>query len=120
MLLFLSSNIPAAPAYGVYAVMEEPVPSSLSGLYSLRESAHYHRLLSQGRGIKDQTADNAKKFYMWHEYHFIPYNMAVSRIISDVFAIDKAIAYFLKTWTCVLPDTTLLLFRLMGMVGEAC
>ena len=61
MLLFLSSNIPAAPAYGVYAVMEEPVPSSLSGLYSARESAHYYRLLSQGRGIKDQTADNAKK-----------------------------------------------------------
>ena len=35
-----------------------------------------------------------KKFYVRHQYLVIPYNMAVSRIISDVLAVDKAIAYF--------------------------
>ena len=35
-----------------------------------------------------------KKFYVRHQYLVIPYNMAVSIIISDALAIDKAIAYF--------------------------
>ena len=74
MLLSLSSNIPAAPAYGDYAVMKEPVPSIRTLLSAGKVLTTW--LLSQGRGIKVQTGDNAEKvlYYVWHQDLVIPYN----------------------------------------------
>ena len=120
MLLSLSSNIPAAPAYGDYAVMKEYVLSIRTLLSAGKVLTTW--LLSQGRGIKDQTGDNAEKVLCVapRSCHSLQH-MAVSSFISDALAIDKAVAYFLKTWACGLPDTTVLsLFRLMDMVGKVC
>ena len=75
------------------------------------------KLLSQGYQ-KTKLVATLKKFYWRHHDLVNPYNVAVSRIISDVFANDAPLVDFQN------PGHTLLTifpsFRLMGMVGEAC
>ena len=74
------------------------------------------KLLSQGYQ-KTKLVATLKKFYGRHHVLVNPYNVAVSRIVSDVFASEAQVDF-------PNPGHTLLpifpLFRPMGMVGEAC
>ena len=80
---FLSSNIPSAPAYGVYVSQNL---FKLSGLHGAWESAHYN-VVEPGVS-KNQTGSNTYDFYGRHHDLVNPYNVAVSRSVSDVFASD--------------------------------
>ena len=64
------------------------------------------------------TLATLKKFYRRHHDLVNPYNVAVSRIVSDVFASDVPQADFPNPIHTLLP--IFLSFRPMGMVGEAC
>ena len=70
------------------------------------------KLLSQGYQ-KTKLVATLQKFYERHHDLVNPYNVAVSRIVSDVFASD-----FPNPGHTILPIFPL--FRPMGMVGEVC
>ena len=74
-------------------------------------------MLSQGFQ-KTKLVATLKKFYGRHHDLVNPYNVAVSRIVSDIFANGEPKVDFKN------PGNTLLLtfssFRPIGMVGEAC
>ena len=70
------------------------------------------------RGIKNQTGATLKKFCGRHHDLVNPYNVAVFRIVSDVFANDAPQVDFPNPGHTLLPIFPS--FRPMGMVGEAC
>ena len=63
-----------------------PKPVQLSGLHGAWESAHYK--VAEPGVSKNKLVAILKKFYGRHHDLVNPYNVAVSRIVSDVFAND--------------------------------
>ena len=94
---FLSSNIPSAPAYGVYVAPAYGVYVSQLIRYA-RTSSNYQDFMERGKVLttkllsqgyqKTKLVATFKKFYGRHHDLVNPYNVAVSRIVSDVFASD--------------------------------
>ena len=87
---FLSSNIPSAPAYGVYVSQLIRYARACSNYQDFMERGKEltTKLLSQGYQ-KNKLVATPKKFYGRHHDLVNPYNVAVSRIVSDVFANDE-------------------------------
>ena len=87
---FLSSNIPSAPAHGVYVSPLICYARACSNYQDLMERGKVltTKLLSQGYQNTKLVAP-LKKFYGRHYDLVNPYNEAVSRIVSDVFANDE-------------------------------
>ena len=88
---FLCSNIPSAPAYGVYVSQLIRYATTCSNYQDFmeREKVLTTKLLSQGyKKKKKKLVATLKKFYGRHHDLVNPYNVAVSRIVSDVFASD--------------------------------
>ena len=85
---FLGSNIPSAPAYGVYVSQLIRYARTCSNYQDFMERGKVltTKLLSQGYQ-KTKLVATLKKFYGRHDL-VNPYNVAVSRIVSDVFASD--------------------------------
>ena len=75
------------------------------------------KLLSQGYQ-KTKPVVTLKKFYGRHHDLVNPYKVAVSRIVSDVFASDAPLVDFPNPGHTLLPIFPS--FRSMGMVGETC
>ena len=86
---FLSSNIPSAPAYGVYVSQLIRYARTCLNYQDFMERGKVltQKLLSQGYQ-KTKLVATLKKFYGRHHDLVNPYNVAVSRIVSDVFASD--------------------------------
>ena len=86
---FLSSNIPSAPAYGVYVSQLIRYARACSNYQDFMElgKVFTRKLLSQGYQ-KTKLVATLKKFCGRHHDLVSPYNVAVSRIVSDVFAND--------------------------------
>ena len=86
---FLSSNIPSAPAYGVYVSQLIRYARTCSNYQDFMERGKVltTKLLSQVYQ-KTKLVATLKKFYGRHHDLVNPYNVAVSRIVSDVFASD--------------------------------
>ena len=86
---FLSSNIPSAPAYGVYVSQLIRYARTCSNYQDFMERGKVltTKLLSQGYQ-KTKLVATLKKFYGRHHHLVNPYNVSVSRIVSDVFASD--------------------------------
>ena len=86
---FLSSNIPSAPTYGVYVSQLICYARACSNYQDFMERGKVltTKLLSQGYQ-KTKLVATLKKFYGRHHDLVNPYNVAVSRIVSDVFASD--------------------------------
>ena len=84
-----SSNIPSAPAYGVYVSQLIRYARTCSNFqdFMKRGKVLTTKLLSQGYQ-KTKLVAILKKFYGRHHDLINPYNVAVSRIVSDVFASD--------------------------------
>ena len=84
---FLSSNIASAPAYGVYVSQLIRYARACSNYQDFMERGKVltTRLLSQGYQ-KSKLVATLKKFFWRHHDLVNPYNVAVSRIVSDVFA----------------------------------
>ena len=87
---FLSSNIPSAPAYGIYVSQLIRYARTCSNYQDFMERGKVltTKLLSQGYQ-KIKLVATLKKFYGRHHDLVNPYNVAVSRIVSDVFAISR-------------------------------
>ena len=87
--LYLSSNIPSAPAYGVYVSQLICYARACSNYQDFMEHGKVltTKLLSQGYQ-KTKLVATLKKFYGRHHDLVNPYNVAASRIVSDVFAND--------------------------------
>ena len=87
---FLSSNIPSAPAYGVYVSQLIRYARACSNYQDIMERGKVltTRLLSQGYQ-KTKVVAILKKLYGRHHDLVNTYNVAVSRIVSDVFANDE-------------------------------
>ena len=85
----LSSNIPSAPAYGVYVSQLIHYTRACSNYQDFMELGNVltTKLLSQGYQ-KPKLVATLKKFYGRHHDLVNPYNVAVSRIVFDVFASD--------------------------------
>ena len=75
------------------------------------------QLLSQGYQ-KTKLVATLNKFYGRHHDLVNHYNVAVSRIVSDVFANDEPLVDFQNPGHTLLP--TFPSFRPVGMLGEAC
>ena len=88
---FLNNNIPSAPAYGVYVPQLIRFARTCSNYQDFMERGKVltTKLLSQGYQ-KTKLVATLKKFYGRHHDLVNPYNVAVSRIISDVFANDES------------------------------
>ena len=114
---FLSSNIPSA--YGVYVSQIIHCARACSNYQDFMERGKVltTKLLSQGFQ-KTKLAATLKKFYVRHHDLVNPYNVAVFRIVSDVFASDTPLVDFPNPRHTLLPIFPS--FRHMGMVGEAC
>ena len=86
---FLSSNIPSAPAYGVYVSQSIRYARTCSNYQDFMERGKVltTKLLSQGYQ-KTKLVATLMKFYGRHHDLVNPYNVAVSRIVSDVFTSD--------------------------------
>ena len=82
-----------------------------------RGKVHTTKLLSQGYQ-KTKLVLTLKKFYGRHHDLVNPYNVSVSRIISEVFASDAPYVDFPNPGHTLLPIFPS--FRPVGMVGEAC
>ena len=82
---FLNSNIPSAPAYGVYVSQLIHYARACSNYQDFTERGKVltTKLLSQGYQ-KAKLVPTLKKFYGRHHDLVNPYNVAVSRIVSDV------------------------------------
>ena len=87
---FLSSNIPSASAYGVYVSQLIRYARACSNNQDFMERGEVltTKLLSKGYQ-KAKLVATLKKFYGRHQDLVNPYNVAVSRIISDAFANDE-------------------------------
>ena len=87
---FLSSNIPSAPGYGVYVSLSVRSARACSNYQDFMEQGKVltTRLLNQGYQ-KAKLVATLKKFYGRHHDLVNPYNVAGSRIVSDVFANDE-------------------------------
>ena len=111
--LFLSSNIPSAPAYGVYVSQLIRYARTCSNYQDSMERGKVltTKLLSQGYQ-KTKLVATLKKFYGRHHDLVNPYNVAVSRIVSGQ-EVD-----FPNPGHTLLPIFPS--FRPKGMVGEAC
>ena len=85
----LSSNIPSAPAYSVYVSQLIRYARACSNYqdFMKRGKVLTTKLLSQGYK-KTKLVATHKKFCGRHHGLANPYNVAVSRIVSDVFASD--------------------------------
>ena len=86
---FLSSNIPSAPAYSVYVsqlIRHARVCSNYQDFME-RGKVLTTKLLSQGYP-KTKLVETLEKFFGRHHDLVNPYNVAVSKIVSDVFASD--------------------------------
>ena len=83
---FLSSNIPSASAYGVYVSQLIRYARACSNYQDFMERGKVltTKLFSQGC-IKTKLIATLEKFYGRHRDLVNPYNVAVSRIVSDVF-----------------------------------
>ena len=116
---FLSSNIPSAPVYGVYVSQLIRYARACSNYQDFMDRGKVltTKLLSQGYQDTKLVA-TLKKFYGRHHDLVNPYNVAVSRIVSDVFATDEPLVDFQNPRHTFLPIFPL--FTPMGMVGEAC
>ena len=89
---FLSSNIPSAPAYGVYVLQLIRYTRACSNYQDFMERGKVltTRLFSQGYKKKQKKlVATLKKFYGRHHDLVNPYNVVVSRIVSDDFANDE-------------------------------
>ena len=86
---FLSSNIPSAPAYGFYVSKLIRYARACSNYQDFMERGKVltTKLLSQ-EYQKPKLVATLKKCYGRHHDLVNPYNVAVSRIISDVLASD--------------------------------
>ena len=88
---FLSSNIPSAPAYGVYVSQLIHYARACSNYKDFimmeRGKMLTRKLLSQGYQ-NTKLVPTLKKFYGRHHDLVNPYNVAVSRIVFEVFASD--------------------------------
>ena len=86
---FLSSNIPSAPAYGVYVSQLIRYARACSNYQDFMEPGKVltTKLLSQGYQ-KTKLVATFKKFYGRRHDMVNPNILAVSRIVSDVFAND--------------------------------
>ena len=83
---FPSSNIPSAPAYGVYVSQLIRYARACSNYQDFMERG---KVLTTKPGVsKTKLVATLKKFYGRHHDLVNPYNAAVSRIVSDVFATD--------------------------------
>ena len=116
---FLSSNVPSAPAYGIYISQLILYARACSNYQDTMERGKVltTKLLSQGYQ-KAKLVATLKKFYGIHQELVNPYNVAVSRIVSDVFANDEPKVDFQIPGHTLLP--TFPSFRPIGMMGEAC
>ena len=87
--LFLSSCIPSASTYGVYASQLIRNVRACSNYQDFIERGKVltTKLLSQGYQ-KAKLVATLKMFYGRHHDLVNPYNVAVSRIVSDVFTSD--------------------------------
>ena len=87
---FLSSNIPSAPAYGVYVAQLIRYARACSNYQDFMERGKVltTKLLSQGYQ-KTKLVATIKRFSRRHHDLVNPYSVAVSRIVSDVFANDE-------------------------------
>ena len=87
---FLSSYIHSAPAYGVYVSQFFCYARACSNNQDFMERGKVltTKLLSQGYQ-KTKLIATLKKFYGRHHIRVNPYNVAVSRIVSIVFANDE-------------------------------
>ena len=88
-IYWLSSNIPSAPAHGVYVSQLISYARACSNYQDFMERGKVltTKLLSQGYQ-KSKLVATLKKFYGRHHDLVNPYNVVVSRIVSDVFAND--------------------------------
>ena len=104
---FLSSNIPSAPAYGVYVSQLIRYARACSNYQDFMERGKVltTKLLSQGYQ-KTKLVATLKKFYGRHHDLVNPYNVAVSRIVSDVFASDAPQVDFPKSRTYASTDVS--------------
>ena len=86
---FLSSFIPSAPVYGVYVSQLIRYARACSNYQDFMERGIVltTKLLSQ-RYQKTKLVATLKKFYERHHDLLNPYNVSVSRIVSDVFVND--------------------------------
>ena len=84
---FMGSNIPSAPAYGVYVSQLIRYARACSNYQDFMERGKVltTKLLSQ-RYQKTKLVATFKQFYGRHHDLVNPSNVAVSRIVSDVFA----------------------------------
>ena len=89
ILPFLSSNIPSSPAYGVNVSQLIRYARACSNYQDFVELGKVltAKLLSQGYQKTKLVA--TIKFFGRHYDLVNPYNVAVSRIVSDVFANDE-------------------------------
>ena len=87
---FLSNNIPSAPTYGVYVSQLIRYAGACSNYQDFMERGKVltTRMLSQGYQTTKLVA-TLKKFYGRPHDLVNPYNVAVFRIVSDVFANDE-------------------------------
>ena len=86
---FMSSNTLSAPAYGVYVSQLICYARACSNYQDFMECEKVTtRLLSQGYQ-KTKLVATLKKFYGRHHDQVNPYNVAVSRTVSNVFANDQ-------------------------------
>ena len=85
----MSSNILSASAYCVYVSQLIRYARACSNYQDFKERGKVltTKLLSQGYQ-KTKLVATLKKFYGRHHNLVDPYNVAVSRIVSDVFASD--------------------------------
>ena len=83
---FLSSNIPAAPAYGVYVsqLIRYARASSNYEDFIMRGVLLTQKLLTQGYE-KEKLKSYIRKFYGRHHELINRYDVSVSRLTSDVF-----------------------------------
>ena len=86
---FLSSNIPSAPAHGVYVSQSIRYARTCSNYQDFTERGKVltTKLLSQGYQ-KTKLVATLKKFCGRHYDLVNPYHVEVSRIVCDVFASD--------------------------------
>ena len=114
---FLSSNIPSAPAYGVYVSQLIRYARACSNYQDFieRRKVFTTKLLSQGYQ-KTKLVATLKQFYVRHHDLVNSYNVAVSRIVSDVFCYWRAIRKLPKSGHTLLP----IFPSFRPMVGEAC
>ena len=87
---FLNRNIHSSPAYGVYVSQLIRYARACSNYQDFMERGKVltTKLLSQGYQ-KAKLVATLKKFYGRHQDLVNPYNVAVFRFVSDVFANDE-------------------------------